>query len=417
MEGYVERVRKSSFAGLLARIGEAVTSPVAQRCAMAVGVTTTLAVAGYGAYKCSATVNRVAKRAKKWWTNSADPVVPSPTDRAGVYLPESARPGSEERGMSPPKCQALVGYMHDGRFVVVGNAIRIEDWLVIPDHVKCARNGPLELRTFDQKHRFELPEETWDSAEFVDTDLLAVELTQTQWSRAGISRSRLLPSLPETRGCYVSVVGAFAKGTTGTLTHHEVFGRVRYTGSTYQGYSGAAYMAGDLVVGVHTHGGTFNGGFSASYILANLKYARKVRFADGAAIAFEDSEDWFRQQYEAGADMEYDAKWHDLDEVRVRINGRYHIMQRDCVSKVLGSKWQKKMKGGYKGSYNDYDDDYYYENQAGEVKTNPFGASGSLNGKAPSALVDPATTTKSEFSRLRKQLSTAAKQSKQQSSA
>lgn len=391
----MERVRKSSFAGFMARVGGAVTGPMAQRATMLVGSAVTVAAVGYGAYKCSRSVNRVVQRAKKWWTNAPDPIVPSFGDRAGVFVPESARPGSEERPMSSPKCQALVGYMEDGLFCVVGNAVRIESWLVIPDHVKCAKSENLELRSFDQKFRLDVSEDMWTSAEVVDTDLLALELTEAQWSRLGLSKPRMLPSIPEARGVYASVVGAFNKGTTGTLSHHEVFGRVRYTGSTYQGYSGSAYMAGDCVAGIHTHGGSFNGGYSASYVLAILKFKRKERFAGGDKIQYEESDDWFRQQYEAGAAMEYDAKWQDLDEVRMRINGRYHVMARDTVSRVLGPKWTRKVRGGYKGGY----DDLEFE-MAGEARANLSGASGSSKSNAPLALVDLGNVTHGDIKKL-----------------
>lgn len=394
----MERVRKSSFAGFMAQVGRVVASPVVQKATMAVGATVVVASAGYGLYKSSGQIHRAVRRAKKWWTNSPDPIVPSVADHSQVYLPESARPGSEERAMSAPKCQALVGYMQDGMFCVVGNAMRIEDWLVIPDHVKCARNEDLELRSFDQKHRLELGEDLLASAEVVDTDILAMELTQAQWSRIGLARARMLPALPK-RGAYVSVVGAFGKGTTGTLSHHEVFGRVRYTGSTYQGYSGGAYMAGDRIVGVHTHGGSFNGGYSASYLLSILKYNRKVRFAGGDKVQFEDSDDWFRDQYESGAEMEYDAKWQDLDEVRIRVNGRYHIVARDTVARVIGSKWQRRIKGGgYSGGYDDRD----FEAFSGEAKANLSGASGSSMYRAPLVLVDPAAASWRDWKNLKK---------------
>lgn len=373
----MDKVRRDSRAGILATASTFVCSRGFRATASLVGATVLVGGAVYGTYRVGVKASEVAKRVKRWWTNEPDPVAPAPSEVAAVYEPESARPGSEERALSPPKCQALVGYMEGGVFCILGNAARIDDWLVIPDHVKSAKPDHLELRSFDQKQRLELSEDLLSAMEVVDTDLLAVQLSQAQWSRIGLSKSSLLPGIPEHQGVYVSVVGAFGKGTTGILSHHAVFGRVHYTGSTYQGYSGALYMSGDRIAGIHTHGGSFNGGYSASYALCLLKFFRKKKEAGDGRIHYEESADWLKQQYDAGAEVEHDSKWQDLDEVRIRVRGRYHIVSRDTMGQVFGNKWQAKLsKRGHKGHWID-------EELAGEARASLSGASDSPTKTAP----------------------------------
>lgn len=370
------------------------------------------AATAYGAYKGYQAARFMAGVVRDWWKgDSPDPVLPAPTDYAASFMPESARPGSEERLMSSPKNQALVGYLENGMFCVVGNAVRMEDWLVIPDHVRSAKPGSLELRSFDQKMRFPL-EPLEDHFELIETDLLAVELDQTQWSRCGLAKKRMLPAIPEQRGVYVSVVGAFGKGTTGNLTHHSAFGRVVYTGSTFQGYSGAVYMAGDCVAAIHTHGGSFNGGYSASYILSLLKFRKKQSLAGAGRITYEDSDDWLRQQRDAGAVVDYDDKWQDVDEVRIRVDGRYHIMARSTMAEVYGNTWKKTLGKGRKREWDDYDEGYeaLLANNAtlsGEAMESLYGALSSRTRSAPSVIGGQSKSKLTAKQRLRKQLAEA----------
>lgn len=397
----MEKLRRKTFAGdgLWARIGFSGGGKLAT----ATGAVVLGAAAGYAAYRSAGAAVGLVGRVRKWWGARPDPVVPAVSDRAAVYVPESARPGSEERHLTAPKCQALVGYMEGGTFCVLGNAARIDDWLLIPDHVRSGKSESLELRSFDQKHRLELDSDLLDAMFVVDTDLWALELTQAQWSKIALSRSRLLPSIPEERGVYVSVVGAFGKGTTGNLAHHTVFGRVHYTGSTYQGYSGAVYMSGDCIAGIHTHGGSFNGGYSASYALSLLKYLRKRREAGEAGkVVYESSDDWLEEQRDKGAEIQFDSKWHDMDEVRIRVDGRYHVVARESMAKTFGGRWQSELTGGRGRRAKYWEDPEAY--LSGEDLASLPGASDSSTVKAPSDVVSQKRSKPSVHSRQRKQL-------------
>lgn len=392
MNGYVEDIKSRTTAGL-AKMEDSVLG----RMGRVPWLVAKVAGAGLALYVAAKVVQRLRSGGDRG--DEPAPVVPAVIARVAV-VPESARAGSEERLMSPPRNQGLVGYVENGCFCVVGCAVRLEDWLVVPDHVRSAKPGSLELRSFDQKTRFDLSSLD-EHFELVETDLLALELDQTQWSRCGLAKKRMLPAIPEQRGAYVSVVGAFSKGTTGTLSHHTAFGRVTFTGSTFQGYSGAVYMAGDCIAGIHTHGGTFNGGYSASYILSLLKFERKRKQADGASIVYEDSEQWLEQQYESGAPIEYDEKWKDLDDVRLRVGGRYHIVSRAAVAKTFGNAWTKNIG---KKRMNWRDEIEEPEALLGEALGSLSGASSSPNHASPSAVPSRAARKRAAIKRLKERL-------------
>lgn len=236
------------------------------------------------------------------------------------YIHESVREGSMEMKFSVPRCQVPVGYFVDGVFKVHGNAVRLDEWLLVPDHVlqqeDCAHVKLANGKFFDLK--------TVTDTIAVETDVVAVRVSEAVMSQLGVQKV-LLQHEHSDQGIGVAVVGAQGLGTTGALTPGS-FGRVIYSGTTRGGYSGAAYMQGSRIVGIHLHGGKVNGGFSISYLWCNLKYElREVQ---------EGSEDFLRGLYKASAKVEVDASWHDLDTKRFRTRGRYHIVGIEAWSKV-----------------------------------------------------------------------------------
>lgn len=309
---------------------------------------------------------QVCDRVRSWW-NGPLRLLPAPREKsigASGVKPESPVAGSEEFSMTTPKCQALVGYQKGGNFMVAGNCIRIDDWLLIPDHVLSAVNGaPIEIRSFDQKRVVKLTSDELSELQILDTDMLFVRLSGSRFADMGLSQARVATNLPERVGAHCSVVGCYGEGTLGTVTHSVLFGKVNYSGSTFKGYSGAAYMQGAQLVGIHLHGGTYNTGYSASYLLSVLKYLAK--------IVPEDTAEFLETMRDAGAIVVEDPTWRDIDDTRVRINGRYHIVGRAEYRRVYGER-KNKFVG-------------YVDNEAalisepsGEEKENLCGASSSL---------------------------------------
>nr|UGO57132.1 MAG: hypothetical protein 2 [Riboviria sp.] len=242
---------------------------------------------------------------------------------------ESTRAGSEETKMGPAKCQALVGSLNGSDFTVHGSAIRIEDWLVMPAHVfhhadRCVVRGRQTCLDVTDIDYVEL-----------DTDLIGLKMTPKQMSIIGLRNNPIQYDIPLS-GSYVTIVGASGKGTSGAISHDSrIFGRVTYTGTTLPGYSGAPYMSGSYVFGLHTSGGVVNGGYAAGYIAILLLQLDKRRL--------ESSEDWLQGAYQQKKSVLVDPKWNDLDEVRVRVGGRHAIVLRASMAKAFGTDWEHRL--------------------------------------------------------------------------
>lgn len=269
---------------------------------------------------------------------------------------ESRRPNSEECKLTPPRFQFSIGTVVEGKFVVHGCGIRLDDWLVIPDHVySCAdtamvkvSNGKyVDLKTHDLPYVI------------VDTDVIVLDCRNhsSLLSMMGLSKPVIQHEIPRA-GMLVSIVGPVGMGTTGILRWVEdSFGAVEYSGTTLPGYSGAAYCKGERVVGIHTHGGAVNGGLSISYLYATIKYEFKV--------FNESTEDFLLDRYRAGDLIVEDKNWPDLDTARIAIGTRVTIVERDSIKRAFGKNYESFVKQGSlstrktKGDeYQDYEADF-----------------------------------------------------------
>lgn len=235
---------------------------------------------------------------------------------------ESVRAGSTESKMTPAKCQFMIGDYVNGAYEAVGCGVRIGDWAVFPNHVwsDVSEEPVFYKNDFVSFKKDDV--EVFD----LDTDLMAIRLKERQWSTIGVSK----PTILHFEGSkYVSVVGVRGKGTCGTIKDDaHVFGRLIYLGTTVGGYSGAAYVSGGQLVGMHTSGGAVNGGYSASYVLSLLNQLDR--------IVDEDSDDFLASAFKSGAAIRVDTTYRDVDEVRLKVRGKYHIMTRAAYNSVLG---------------------------------------------------------------------------------
>lgn len=278
-----------------------------------------------------------------------DTAAVSTTDR---LRPESAVAGSVEQSMTMARCQVLVGYSDKDSFMALGCGIRLdEDWLVVPEHVRCAMIGhTLAMRGVNgMKCDLPMDESEW---KLLATDMMAVRLSSKKFSVVGAGVAKLAPLIPEDKaGSYVSICGPSDKGTTGFLRHSTAaFGMVTYSGTTLSGYSGAGYFTGQgghMLAGIHVHGGAVNGGYSASFLFCELRQMQRVKN--------EDSQAWLETiKKSKKATITIDPGWHDLDEVRMRYRGRYAIVQRESLEKTFGANWMEELMEGWESpSYGD----------------------------------------------------------------
>lgn len=246
---------------------------------------------------------------------------------------ESRREGSAEQSLCAPSFQARVGYMRGGEFVVVGCCTRLNDYLIAPDHVwgtdldEIVVFGSQSYVRLSGKERMPL-----------DTDLSAILMTSKELSTIGISRA-VVSGLPES-GKHLQIVGPLGKGTQDTLKHDaHCFGRVCYEGTTLAGYSGAVYTNGVQAYAIHQCGGAVNGGFSLSWVWRRLHKT--------AGLTMESSEEWLVNSFKAGKKIAWDNTG-DPEEVNVRIDGVYHVLDREVVYKALGEDWETKLSRGFK---------------------------------------------------------------------
>lgn len=331
-----------------------------------------------------------------WWERRKTSKIMGPA--AITHTLESRRSGSEEVSMTRPPSQVTICYQDNGAYVYIGSAVRFSDnALVGPDHVLAVTPGKPKYASgsqgvvcLDGKERI-----------LLDTDLVFIQLDDREVAAIGAKVAKIQP-LP-VLGKSVQVCSPASVGTVGKLTHDtSSFGRVIYSGTTVNGYSGGIYCAGTSGLGIHHYGGPVNGGYNAQYIslLINEYHQRWP----------EDSEKWLTSQFEAGNEIEWQPSG-DPGYVRAKISGEYHSVTVDAMISAFGSDYHnhgklKKSKG--KKNRGSYDDDFSFDYESGECQTS---LGGSSNVDGPS---DPELSDSQALLRLISQLSK--KQLKQASS-
>lgn len=250
---------------------------------------------------------------------------------------EALRPNSTETKLTPAKCSVLIGKKEAGDFVPHGCGVRFQNWLVLPDHVYSG--GDLDGKPIYAMGRQVSGgvDISYKEVKTLDTDLVYIELSNQDWATIGASTATIVGDIPPA-GLYAQIVGCLGKGTAGRLSHDpSCFGRIVYDSTTMPGYSGAPYMANGRIAGVHQSGSAqVNGGYSANYIWITLNHLENRKF--------ESSEDWLLGQYQEGGDIEIDTAWGGLDDVRVRVGGRYAIVDISSMNKAFGGDWRGKSR-------------------------------------------------------------------------
>lgn len=288
---------------------------------------------------------------------------------------ESRRAGSDETEMTPYKGQCQIGTFEGSKFVVTGAALRFaHNYLVGPDHVlgasKLYARGKQGRVLLDGKERIPLA-----------TDLVAIQLSEVEFSTIGISEIRIGVS---EKAVYAQVVGPLGRGTTGKLyDDNSCFGRLIYDGTTLPGYSGSAYSSGPFCYGMHQCGGQVNGGFSASFIWCLLRMHLGRRD--------EDTADHLMNEFRKGHGIYWSTSHTDPDEVMVRINGKYEYHSIDTMYDVFGKDWMEKPELRKRGrDFQDFRDvEFESAPLSGEVKDLKSGVSGILENPQPTRQLSP----------------------------
>lgn len=186
----------------------------------------------------------------------------------GGKVEECVVAGSTEHSMLEPRFSCRIGYTNSqGDKIMVGWGTRVDyaqgSYLVTAQHC-LTLDRPMWMR----KGKECLPLDLKEAAPIAN-DLAVIPVPTKSFVQLAMTKARF--GLVPPRGVTASVMGLEGKGTTGTVeplykTQNGYFGWVRYLGTTMRGYSGSPYFSGNMVYGIHTTGGMFNGGINAMYL-------------------------------------------------------------------------------------------------------------------------------------------------------
>lgn len=239
-----------------------------------------------------------------------------PTDS---FTPETVVEGSDFYPASQiPACQAVL----ETRFGdIVGYCVRIGSVLFFPKHIAEAHGDTLYILHKDGKRRTRIDA---SQATLLVTDLLAIQMPEDVFSRIGLVKPKV--TVPQDQLASIAACGMSTMGNVGPAPSPYMFA---YQGSTTGGFSGAAYMFGPQLLGIHIG----NGGPKYENVGIGAQFLQALTEIQGeTATTYGDQESMeYDTQFEAaGRQMARDrktGKWSRVaeltDDQRERLRGRY----------------------------------------------------------------------------------------------
>lgn len=257
------------------------------------------------------------------------------------YHTESLRAGSILTKYDLPKFQVVLGTSQGDRFVAHGCGVRLDvqgvdnPFIITPLHVYQGLPSDFSIRgktaaVAVNKDSMLLGGVPSTRAYYdIDTDVVAFSISQVEASQLGLSKTTIVSSLPGA-GVLARIVGPSCTGSTGALSSDPtVFGQLVYCGSTVAGFSGAAYIVGSSVAGIHCAGGARNTGYSLRLAYVTLKHL--------LGIKPEATEDWLEDVIRKKKQrIDIDLTWQGLDTKRIRVRGEYHIVDSETFYAFVG---------------------------------------------------------------------------------
>lgn len=178
---------------------------------------------------------------------------------------EAMQAGSEFQHGEIPKFQVKISL--PGVFLNThqGYGIRVGSWLVVPTHVLNGTEVILE------GVRGKIVITTSHEPSKLHPDVAYIWMEENQWTTLGVRSASTVPIT----SCHVRCTGQRGY-STGVVNKTNIIGVLKYTGSTVPGMSGAAYVAQDRVVGMHTGASMDkNLGVAAALFVNELKHKVK----------------------------------------------------------------------------------------------------------------------------------------------
>lgn len=182
----------------------------------------------------------------------------------GVCL-ESIRDGSpilETEEIPLPRSQ--VSFL-DSDDVFVGSGIRVsDDKIMVPTHVLTLLRGKGSL----VGPQTSVSLASWSRNE-VYPEVTLLDVGAKTLTEMGVSKAKVASLEGE---AFVRIVApgrrkGLTRSSVGNLRESQTFGLVEYAGSTEPGFSGAAYLNGNIVIGMHIGGGQQNFGVEVEFAL------------------------------------------------------------------------------------------------------------------------------------------------------
>lgn len=247
---------------------------------------------------------------------------------AGKRPTESLIEGSEVKdGGRIPDCVVRIARKEGSEYQVIGAGWRVRDYLITPMHnLPVAKNQDYYILADDSGLPSKIHKLDMDQLHMLAADLAAIPVPAGVWSRMGVRVSKLGVLSRTATVTITSVVDSTY--TIGKLVPGDM-GEVKYHGSTKNGYSGSIYMNGTQVLGMHTHGGKYGGGYEALYIWSLLK-----------AYAFIKDED--SDEYLVAKDEEELQRMYVADKVVARsADGHYFVYTQEQWDRAQERKQQE----------------------------------------------------------------------------
>jgi hypothetical protein len=242
-----------------------------------------------------------------------------------------------------PKVQAGIYSVDEkGKLVqYLGTVTRIDQWLLTAWHTVCDHETIAILSNAPEPiaHKFDV-----NKFEPIEGDLYGIRMEESMFSKLGLVKAKVA-SLDGPLVASITSSSKDPKISFGTLVHDaKLFGYVIYHGSTEGGFSGAPYMTGNQIAGLHSGGGQLNFGLSASYIQALLTKP-------------EDTAEWLTKVKRKRGTLRYQRNKYNPDEAIVFVDGRFHtvdlkIVQGEIEVQGQGPYDQKVLYPDYEGEVN-----------------------------------------------------------------
>lgn len=227
---------------------------------------------------------------------------------SGGRNPETRVEGSEERNTLEPPFAVRVAFRNKrGEYTMTGWGYRGDynnkTYLITAQHCLSSEVSEIYLRKGDKFFPVSI-----DQYEILGNDAVLIPVPENVFSKLCVRKPKygIVPAM----GQAVSVLGLEGRGTTGLLENEKgrgSFGRVIYRGTTLGGYSGSPYYSGNVIYGMHTNGGHYNGGYNAMYLHVKAKIITDEPDEPQESPRLLD--EWFDESEEENFNVEWEGDW------------------------------------------------------------------------------------------------------------